>query len=66
MVERSSLCGNPRLVFYELTLSLWREQYCPMPVGFKINTNIVVLCSMVQVLDPSGHATHRETLVDDT
>jgi hypothetical protein len=38
------------------------EEHCPMTVGLKVNTDVVMFRSMMQVLDAGGHAFDRKTL----
>ena len=41
---------------------LWGKQNCAVPIGFEVDTNIVVLRCVMKVLDTRGDALDWETL----
>ena len=62
MVESCGLSRCGRLVGFKSFLAVWREQNCPMSVGLKVYSDIVVFCGMVEVLYSGWNTFNREAL----
>jgi hypothetical protein len=49
-------------VLRELALCLWREKNGAVTIGLEVNTNVVVLCSMMKMFYTGGYTSDWKTL----